>query len=205
LQKPYKIIKIKIKKGELQTMKNKKFIELLSIETERLIIRPTSIMDIELILKMDKQEETQKFLGGIKNKTREERIKFLEKKASKFEDGHAGSLTICLKDGTPIGFSGLNIDEDNNNAEISYIFDEDYSGKGYCTEVSRKLIEVGFNILDLNKIYADTIEGNEGSKKVLEKLGFKHEGTRRKQVYVNTFGEYRDFLDYGLLKEEFKD
>ena len=64
-------------------MKNKLFISLLPLETERLIIRKTSIEDVNMILKMDKQEETQKYLGGIKNKTREERITFIEKKLEK--------------------------------------------------------------------------------------------------------------------------
>ena len=54
----------------------------LPIETDRLIINKTTIEDIDLILKLDKQEVTQKFLGGIKNKTREERIEFLKKKDS---------------------------------------------------------------------------------------------------------------------------
>ena len=54
-------------------MKNELFFSLLPIKTDRLIIRKTSINDINLIMKMDKQEITQMFLGGIKNKTREER------------------------------------------------------------------------------------------------------------------------------------
>ena len=185
-------------------MKNKLFIDLLPLETERLFIRPTGEEDIELILKMDKQETTQEFLGGIKNKTREERIEFLKRKKKKFEDGLAGSLTICLKDGTPIGFTGLSIDESNNEAEISYIFDADYTKKGYCFEACKKLIDTAFNSLELHRIFADTIEGNNGSKKVLEKLGFVLEGTRREAAYIKEKDEYKDFLDYGLLRDEYK-
>ena len=186
-------------------MKNEKFISLLPIETERLIIRPTSTEDIDMILKMDKQEVTQKYLGGIKNKTREERIAFLEKKASKFKDNIAGSLTIVLKEtNIPIGFIGLSIDDNNNNAEISYIYDQEYTNKGYCTEASKKLLEIAFKKLELKKVYADTIEGNISSVRVLEKLGFKHEGTRRKQAYLKEMNEYYDFLDFGLLIDEYK-
>ena len=185
-------------------MKNKLFIDLLPLETERLTIRPTGVEDIDLILKMDKQETTQEFLGGVKNKTREERIEFLKKKRKKFEDGVAGSLTVCLKDGTPIGFTGLNIDENNNEAEISYIFDADYTKKGYCFEASKKLIDIAFNSLDVHRIFADTIDGNNGSKKVLEKLGFVLEGTRREAAYIKEKDEYKDFLNYGLLRGEYK-
>lgn len=185
-------------------MKNEKLISLLPIETERLIIKKTSTDDIGMILKMDKQEETQKLLCGIKKKTKDERITFLQRKADKFKNNIASSLTVCLKDGTPIGFTELSINEVDNNAKISYIFDYDYCGQGYCTESSKKLIEIGFKDLKLKRIYADTISGNDSSKRVLEKLGFLLEGTRRNQVYVETIGEYRDFLDYGLVLEEFK-
>ena len=89
-------------------MKNKILIELLPIETERLIIDKTTTNDINLILKMDKQEITQKFLGGIKNKTKDERIEFLKKKEEKFKQGIASSLTVNLKeDHSKIAFVGL--------------------------------------------------------------------------------------------------
>ena len=56
--------------------------DLLPIESDRLIIKKTTTDDIDLILKIDKQEETQKYLGGVKNKTKEERIDFLKRKDS---------------------------------------------------------------------------------------------------------------------------
>ena len=155
-------------------MKNKIFISLLPFETERLIIRKTIVEDVDMVLKMDHQEETQKYLGGIKNKTREERIIFLKKKLEKYDKGLAGQLTVCLKDGTPIGLIGLSINDENNTGGIGYIFDYDYCNKGYCTEASKKLLEIGFNELNLDSISADTVEGNMSSKRVLEKLGFKY-------------------------------
>ena len=185
-------------------MKNKKFIDLLPLETERLIIRKTTLDDVDFLLKTDKQENTQFFVGGIKNKTREERIAFLERKLNKFKEGKAGQLTVCLKeDGTPIGLTGLSIYEDTNSGSIGYIFDYDYCNKGYCTEACRKLIDVGLNILELDKIVADTLEGNNSSIRVLEKLGFKCIGKSNKdKAYIESIDEYRDFLDYELLNDE---
>lgn len=154
-------------------MKNKLLLDLLPIETERLIIKNTTIEDVDLLLKMDKQEETQKYLGGIKNKTKEERINFLQKKVDKINNGIASSLTVFLKDNnTPIAFTGLKINEEELSAEISYIFDLDHTKKGYCTEVVNKLIDISFNNLKLNKVWADTIVGNNNSSRVLEKHNF---------------------------------
>ena len=161
-------------------MKNKQLLNLLPIETERLIIKNTSLEDVDLLLKMDKQVETQKYLGGIKNKTKEERLEFLKRKVDKINSGIASSLTVSLKETqTPIAFVGLKISEEENSAELSYIFDYDYTRKGYCTEIIKKLIEIGFSDLKLTKVWADTIVGNDNSKKVLEKLNFQKTNERK--------------------------
>ena len=137
----------------------------LPIETDRLIINKTTIEDIDLILKLDKQEVTQKFLGGIKNKSREERIEFLKNKDNSF--------TVSLKDNTKIGFIGLDINKDNSG-ELSYIFDYDYSNRGYCTEACLKILDICKD-LGLDYISAETVKGNNSSKRVLEKLGFLYQ------------------------------
>ena len=186
-------------------MKNQDFINLLPLKTKRLLIKPTTKDDIDMILKMDKQEQTQKYLGGIKNKSREERIKFLEKKENQQKEGKVKSLTVYLKDEIPIGFIGIDIDEQNSTAEISYIFDYDYSKKGYCTEACQKILSVCFKDLKLNKIVADTIDGNIASIKVLEKLGFTHTKTRKNEAFIEETNEYKDFLDYELLEDNYKD
>lgn len=155
---------------------------LLPLNTERLLIRNTILDDVDILLKMDKQEITQKYLGGIKNKSKEERLTFLKKKI----ESKVCTLTVCLKDKTPIGFIELNIKDDK--AEISYIFDYDFSNKGYCTETVKKLIEVSFEKLKLNEIYAEIKSLNISSKRVLEKLGFKES---QKQT--------KDFRRYSLF------
>lgn len=176
-------------------MKNKMFINLLPIETERLLIDKTTVKDIDFILKIDKQEETQKYLGGIKNKSREERLLFLQKKEDKFLDGISSSLTVYL-DSVPIGLVGLKIDEANNEGEISYIFDLDYTKKGYCTEVVDSLINICFKTLKLSCLKADTVEGNNGSIKVLIKNGFEYiDYSIKDEIKFNNYTLKNKFID----------
>ena len=52
-------------------------------------LRRTTIEDVDLLLKLDKQPSTQKYLGGIKNKTKDERILFLTKKELNKKDAYA--------------------------------------------------------------------------------------------------------------------
>jgi RimJ/RimL family protein N-acetyltransferase len=156
-------------------------LDYLPIHTDRLILRQTSRDDVDLILKMDKQESTQKFLGGIKNKSRDERIEFLDRKHN-----NGNSLTVML-DNVSIGFVGLKVTD--NIGEVSYIFDSDYTGKGYCTEVIRALIDIGFNKLEINKIYATVLEENIASIRVLEKNNFKRNGMKDKFIYYELWKE----------------
>lgn len=153
--------------------------------TKRLIVRKTVIDDVDLLLKLDKQEFTQLYLGGVKNKTYEERIIFLKDKIDKNI-----SLTVCLLDNTPIGF--VDLKENDSVLEISYIFDFKYWNKGYCTEACKSIINLLFNYLNYNKIYASVVLGNDSSKRVLEKLGFNYIGNKELSEQI--------FLEYELIK-----
>ena len=145
------------------------FDNLLPLKTKRLIIKKTTISNLDLLLKMDKQEITQKYLGGIKNKTEDERREFLNNKIN-----NSNSLTIYLEN-KPIGFCELKFN--NNKASLSYIFDNDYWNNGYCTEACEEIINICFNKLEINCILANTISDNKNSIRVLEKLGFKYQNS----------------------------
>ncbi len=58
--------------------------------------------------------------------------------------------------------------------EISYILKTEEWGKGYATEIGRRLIEFGLDELNLQTVYATVDIENNGSLHVLEKIGMKH-------------------------------
>jgi len=58
-------------------------------------------------------------------------------------------------------------------AEIGFWLGEAYWGKGIMTKAIAGFIDYGFNLLGLVEIRAEVYLGNEGSKRVLEKNGFK--------------------------------
>lgn len=145
-------------------------------KTPRLTIKETTTEDVDLLLKMDKQEVTQKYLGGTKNKTKEERVSFVEKKIKKNKENQAYSLTVYIQE-TPIGFINLKL-LDNSEMELSYIFDSDYTKKGYATESVEKVIEIIFKKTNIEKIIADTVKENLSSQKLLEKLSFIETGNK---------------------------
>lgn len=56
--------------------------------------------------------------------------------------------------------------------EIGYWVRSTEHGKGYATETANSLLRFAFNALGAKKIEIFHADGNEGSRKVIEKLGF---------------------------------
>ncbi len=61
----------------------------------------------------------------------------------------------------------------------------EFWGSGYISEVVPKVLEYGFQTLDLHRIEAWVETDNENSRKVLSRLGFRHEGTLRDHEIKN--------------------
>ena len=87
--------------------------------------------------------------------------------------------------------------------EIGYALVPSERGKGYCTEATQLMVDCLFLSKDIARIQATTHTKNVASQKVLEKVGFKREGTMRK-CYFNR-GEWTDMFIFSILREEWKE
>ncbi|MCP4686271.1 MAG: GNAT family N-acetyltransferase [bacterium] len=90
----------------------------------------------------------------------------------------------------------------DNTAEVGYWLAADFWGKGMATEAVRLITEFSFEKLELHRLFAMTHEKNVGSSKVLEKNGFRREGTMRKAGNID--GQWQDLYTHGLLYEEYR-
>lgn len=87
--------------------------------------------------------------------------------------------------------------------EIGYaITDLAERRKGYAREACVLLIDYLFETYSIRRIGASTLGANEPSARLLEDLGFTHEGAIRKAAYFAD--EWADYFWYGLLREEWE-
>lgn len=106
-----------------------------------------------------------------------------------------------LSDQRFIGWCSLSRwDPDNRSASLGYCYAAAAWGHGYATEAAGELLRWAFDVLDLNRVQAETDTRNIASARVLEKLGFMREGTLREDCVVN--GEVSDSWIYGLIRRE---
>jgi RimJ/RimL family protein N-acetyltransferase len=80
-----------------------------------------------------------------------------------------------LKEGVPIGICGLIKRDALEDVDLGFAFLPGFRGKGYAYEAAEATIAYGKNVLGLNRLVAITVQGNEASIKLLEKLGFRFE------------------------------
>ena len=86
------------------------------------------------------------------------------------------------------------------NAELGYWLDIDYTGKGIMQEAISLLEKELFN-KGLVKIIIKADTQNDKSAQVAKKLGYTLEATLKKDQFIETFNELRDFNLFSKIKE----
>ena len=91
----------------------------------------------------------------------------------------------------------------NKSIEIGYYFPPEFRGKGYGTSMMATLLNDFFSDEEmmLNKIIAETAEGNIASNKLLKKFGFNVDARMREHYWFDE--EKQDQLIYSILRSDF--
>ena len=104
--------------------------------------------------------------------------------------------------GKMIGYILFKQLDDPQIYEAGWIFNRAYWGKGYAYESLSAVIEYGFNILNLHKVCAETVDPVK-SLNLMKKLGMKLEGIMRQQSKLpdNT---WQDIYWAGVIRADIK-
>jgi ribosomal-protein-alanine N-acetyltransferase len=150
----------------------------LILETERLILRPLELSDVDAFFAMNDNPNVTKYLR-IPLKSKAETEAYIQKIINEYEKNGIGRFAVALKDTDKlIGFSGLKFrpNEENGFSEVydlGYRFAEEHWRKGFAVEAAKAWLDYGFNTMKLPVIYACAVSDNIGSNTVLKKLGFE--------------------------------
>lgn len=138
-------------------------------------------------------------IGRGKPVTRMEEREFVEEEIA---DGD-GVYLLIVADGDRAGIVSLvPIEEETRAAELGYWVAPAYQQNGYATAAAQRIVRYGFQQLNLHRIAAYAFAYNDASQRVLERVGFTHEGSHREAAFVD--GAYRDAEVYGLLEQEWR-
>lgn len=102
-----------------------------------------------------------------------------------------------------IGFSEDKVRPGVNSKELGYSLSEEHWGRGLMTEAALRMVSYAFDVLHLDVLSITTRENNARSQRVIEKCGFKYEGTLRR-TYKIYDGSIKTIRCYSMLKEEYE-
>ena len=174
-----------------------------TLDTERFILRKMLLDDTDDMFEYSKNKEVTKFLSWSPHPDKQYTFEYLSYIQDRYKTGDLYDWAIiCKETNKMIGTCGFTcFDFPNNSAEIGYVINPVYHGKGIATEVSQRVIRFGFENLSLERLECKFMIENAASKRVMEKNGMTFEGIRRHGMLVK--GEYRDIGVCSILREEF--
>ena len=146
------------------------------LETDRLILRPWRESDAEECYKYAKDPRVGSMCGWSIHASVEDSRRIIRGVLSVPE-----TYAIVLKETKlPIGSIDLHrrdLTERDSEAELGYWIGVPYWGRGFASEAARELLRHAFEDLDLRCVWCGYYAGNERSKRILEKLGFRYRRT----------------------------
>lgn len=172
--------------------------------TERLILRPIEERDLELIVEYAGDEGIAMMTLTMPHPyDLDDAKQFLEITQNDWESNKAYTFAITHKmDEALMGVVGLHPSTMHHRAEIGYWIGKPHWNKGYMTEAARRVVQFGFEELELHRIYAWYFEDNPASGRIMAKVGMQQEGMLRDHYY--RWGRFRTAYCYGILREDYE-
>ncbi len=175
-----------------------------NIETERLLLHEISRNDLEDIHRLHSTPEVDQYntLGIPYSVKHTEAILQPMFEGKKQKPRSLFTWKILSKETDEfLGLAGYILSNNRSKeGEIYYKLFPKYWGRGYATEVTKRLIRFGFEKLELHRVEAGVVVENVRSVRVLEKAGMTREGIKRKNLPIR--GEWADSYHYAILEDD---
>ena len=175
-----------------------------TIETDRLILRPFAMEDAEAMYRnWASDDEVSKHLTWPTHTSVEISKMVLTDWTSHYPEPDFYNWAIVLKENgpEPIGnISVVGIDNKVDAATMGYCMSRAHWGKGVMTEALTAVIDFFFDEVGFNRIDADHAVDNPASGRVMEKSGMRYEGTHRQAVRTNC--GIVDIKKWAILKSD---
>jgi [ribosomal protein S5]-alanine N-acetyltransferase len=170
-----------------------------SLKGESIYFKALSTDDVHEIHSYASDEDVSLFIGWPLMNTLNETRSYIDVMLKRELEGTHYYASIIQKTTEAIVGTAMifNFDHEANKAEIGYVLHKDYWGKGYGTESVALMNNFAFKTLNLHKIYANVVDENIGSARILEKNKFVLEGRLRDHYFIED--KYYDALVYGKI------
>ena len=146
------------------------------------MLRKLTFDDLDDMFLLGSNSDVVKYVGIQPLTKKEESFKMIENIINQYKNNGTGRLAVIEKESNRFtGWSGIKLLTDEVNGfknvyESGYRFLPEFWRKGYATESAKASLDLGFNQLNTDKIYAYADIDNKSSNHILTKLGFENKG-----------------------------
>jgi [ribosomal protein S5]-alanine N-acetyltransferase len=176
-----------------------------NLETNRLILRPLRVTDAASIQIAASDRAIAHTMLSIPHPYPDgEAARYVAKQQAEFELEQAVTFAIERKvEKILLGLIEIReIEQEHSQAELSFWLASKHWGQGYMSEALAPVVQFGFEVLELNRLYAYHMVRNPGSGKVLQANGFVHEGVLRQRV--RKWGVFEDVALWAILRTDWQ-
>ena len=175
------------------------FFDMKDLETKRLILRKITKRDAHDMYEYSKNPLTSRYLTWSAHESLTYTKKYINFLIKKYKAGEYFDWAIEEKEsGKFIGTCGFPVfDTENSKAEIGYVLNPSFWGRGYATEVVKAVVDYSFSALKLHRLEARCMKENTASENVLKKCGFTLEGVFEDELFIKD--EYRTISHFAQL------
>lgn len=149
----------------------------MNLNTERFILRKTSLEDCDNMFNLLNNPEVVKYLNMDIHNTKEDTKKLIEEYLTEYQLGNKYPFTIITKDTNEfVGIFLIKLDlYDEDCYEFTIYLDKKYWNKGIYKEILPYMTRFAFDNIKTNNFRGFVMEDNIASSKVLEYCNFKLE------------------------------
>jgi [ribosomal protein S5]-alanine N-acetyltransferase len=172
------------------------------LETERFLLRAATFNDVADMFRVMSDPQVTRYFGMPPMATLAEARERVQMIQTAFQEQNGVRWVIADRaSGQLIGTCGFwRLIKPHDRAEIGYELAQEWWGQGVMTEALAAMLQFGFTRMGLHSVEAQIHPANNGSRRVLEKLGFVQEGYFRENYLDPVEARFTDTAVYSLLK-----
>jgi RimJ/RimL family protein N-acetyltransferase len=177
------------------------------LATERLILRAATADDAKATYEYRRLEAVGRWLTQLPSD--------YETYLATFTDpGRLAAAVIVEHNGQTIGDFMLRVEDAwaqtevadaarNCQAELGWVLDPAYTGRGFATEAVRELLRFCFQDLGIRRVIANCFADNVESSRLMERVGMRREAHAIADS-LHRSGQWLDGYTYALLADEWR-
>ena len=177
-----------------------------TLATDRLVLRAVTETDADAVFAACSNPNLTRFTLFETHRTPDDAVSFVRHYARQsYAERVPDPFAVVLKDdpdGQMVGAVGCHwASRANFVMELGYWVAEPLWGRGIAAEAGRAVVGYAFeNYPPVRRIQARVLVGNPASARVLDKIGFRFEGTHRAAVFRR--GRFEDVTMFAVLRDE---